>query len=260
MGFGNRQRSNLLYVTVSDGHLVVKCNEGDEGAVSRENRMNKIVWERHEDSFEGHITSVKIKESTNEYADQLQIIVKDKKSGVAICITTPYDSSYATKFYAIMKSLDLNAPVEIVPYKVAKKEAPGKFNIGWNFYQGGEKLTTTFDREEVPQWEKIEKKIPGSKKTKTEWDRSAEIEFYLEHFGKWVAKQKFSQDSEDDDDPKPKHSSKSSKHRDDDDDEQDDDDEEEEVEVKTKTKKSNAAPTSKQRKKMVEDDDDDVDF
>ena len=212
MGFKKHSGAGSNYISVMAGKIVVKASEGDEGAAARQNKDDVTVWEHLYDSYEGHITKAEIKASTNDkYPDQLVIEVTDKATGEKVNIAVSMTSKYSSKFFQVMKAIDLKRPVEFVPYHMEKEEK-GKFNTGWNLYQGGtkpeNKLMPTFDLGhkdpktkkwvpgEVPEWTCEEKKVKG--KMKTVWDNSDEIEFYTKHFNKWVEKNGLDAEDEDD--------------------------------------------------------------
>lgn len=251
MGFLKKQGRGGKFASVMKGKLVIKCEEDDEGAVSRINKNKDEVWEQHEDGFEGHITSVKIHPTNNKklFRDQLNIGVKDKESGTYLTLCVDVGSKYFATFCQVMKNLDLRKPVAFEPYDYIKKKnnPENKRTTGWGITQNGEQIEFAFERDEVPKWKKIEDPDDEDKFT---WSTTKQDQFFLKHLNKWI-EENFSKEDEDDssddddDDPPPAKKSKKKAPVEDEDDDDDDDDD---------------PPPTKKKKKKAPVDDDDVAF
>lgn len=246
MGFTKRQGGGGNFYSIMQGKLVTPCQEDDEGAVSRINKNEKKVWEKHEDGFEGHITNAKLQKSNDKkFPDKINLTIKDKEAKMSIILSLPVDSSYASTFFQVMKNIDLRKPVAFEPYYYVKKAdkhiSPAKYTSGVGITQNGEKLEFFWEKDEVPAWKKI---VDPDDDDKFTWSKTKQMKFFLEHFNKW-AEENFKKEDEDedassgdddDDDDGPPAKSKSSKAKpqhgkaktssknEDDDDDMDDDD------------------------------------
>ena len=202
MGFKNSE-SNITYIRVAEGKLIVKAKEGDPGAIPRIVTKGKnagdTVWEFHYDAFEGYIKDVSIKEN-NEYGDQFNILVADPDNGHRSIITIPLSGRHSSRFFLVMDGINLEKPVTFSPYKFeardadTKKVIKDKFIQGWNLYQSEEKLEPTVDVKELPDLEQV--KIQG----KLQWDDSKRLDEFRSMFDKWK-EESFDRSKDKDDGP-----------------------------------------------------------
>jgi len=247
MGFTKRQGGGGNFYSIMKDKLTTKCEEDDEGAVKRVNKNGKTVWEKHEDGFEGHITNVKLQKSNDKkFPDKINISLKDKESKMAIVLSLPVDSSYASTFFQVMKNIDLRKPVAFEPYHYVKKEhkniSPPKYTSGVGITQNGEKLDYFWEKDEVPQWKKM---TDPDDEDKVIWSKTKQLKFFLGHFDKWL-EASFKQEEEDADTE-----------------EEDDEDEDDDPPPRKKSSKAtpqHGKPKTSSKKPSDDDDDDDDDF
>jgi hypothetical protein len=178
------------YVNISNGKLVVRCKDGDEGAVARKltkgKNEGKLVYEQLYDFFTGHITNVGIVKNVG-MADSLHIHVTNREAKHSVIITMQFDSDNAARFYKVMKNIDLTRPVMFRGYNFVP-EGQTKAMVGYNLFQGDEKLTSYWTKEEIPQWTKSLQAVQGKLEKQEVWDKSPSFTFYLEHLNKWIRK------------------------------------------------------------------------
>lgn len=178
------------YVNISGGKLVVRCHDGDEGAEARKitkgKNEGKIVYEQKYDYFTGHITNVGIAKNQG-MADSLHIYVTNRGAKHSVIITMQFDSDNATRFYKVMKNLDLTRPVTFRGYKFIP-EGQTKEMIGYNILQGDDKIEPAWTKEEIPQWTSSMQSVQGKMEKQKVWDKSPAIEFFIAHLEKWIKK------------------------------------------------------------------------
>lgn len=242
MGFTKNQRSGGNFYSIMQGKLVTACQEDDEGATSRVNKLGKTVWEKHEDGFEGHITNAVFRKSNDKkFPDKINITVKDKEAKMSIILDLSVDSSYASTFFQVMKNIDLRKPVAFEPYYYIKKEdkgkSPAKYTSGVGITQNGERLEFFWEKDEVPAWKKM---TDPDDDDKVVWSKTKQIKFFLDHFMKWSEEQ-FKKDDDDDD--------KSSS-----------DDDDDEPKKSSKAEPQHGKPKTSSKKPQDDDDIDDDDF
>lgn len=75
MGLENSS-NQFTYVSTFNGMFVVKCKEGDQGAVKRKNKKGDEVWEKHYNRLTGKIVSVKVIKD-EVIGKQYEVIVQD---------------------------------------------------------------------------------------------------------------------------------------------------------------------------------------
>jgi len=232
MGFEKDTKGSSTFIAIRSGKLAVRCQANDEDAVPREIKSegkdgeeeSKTIWEQKYSSYTGHIVKVEVKESKNAYPDQLCIHVKDKTSkGKAVIIATQVDSGHAMHFYKVCRNLDLSLPVKFSPYDFVP-EGEAKRKSGWNLWQSGGKLASSYEKDEIPAWTSEKKKVKGKKDLQTVWDSSAAFEWLSKRYEKWLKSQSWDDDddsgTDDDDDDGPSRAKKgnSNEAQDDDDD------------------------------------------
>lgn len=180
------------YWTVSGGNIVKRVDEGTPGAISRAlekgDNKGKLVWEIHEEAYEGKIRSVYVDKSDNpQYDDKLCI-----RFGKAT-VQMPVTSQHALSVICKLRNINLEEPILFEPYKMAKQGKPGKYNVGVVIRQNGEKVKNHLDPSKDGDLPELEQKKRAGK---IEWDSTARDNFLYEHLVEWIAEQQF---------PDPKH-------------------------------------------------------
>jgi hypothetical protein len=191
---GGRSYISILSATDDRGNptavFAEKCNEGDDGAISRVNKNDKTVWEKHHGGLRMHIKSVWIVPADkSEYGMQL-CIASDKR-----VIQVPWKSNHARKFIAVCHNIDLDEKVLFEPYRMPRTkdgkpvlDGKGKkrYNTGWTIKQGGsskeDKLEEALDMSKdgpVPPWKKLRN---------GDWDTSDQDEYLENYLQKWIDK------------------------------------------------------------------------
>lgn len=185
MGFSNN-KSNVTYIRVANGKLIVKAKDNAPGAVKRTIGAGKHegeeTWEYHHDAYTGHIRKISIKDSEN-YGAQINILVADDE-GLAV-ITIPMSGRHSTKLVQNLANLNLDEPVQFCPYKFqardkeSQKLIADKYVQGWVLRQNDEKIEDSFSIKDLPDLEKVKRK------GKMEWDdtnRTEELRNRLQAF------------------------------------------------------------------------------
>lgn len=260
--FYDKQRGQTTYLSIisttdkrgrPQAVIAEPCNEGDKGAVSRLNKNQKTVWERHHPGIQAVIKGVYVKKH-DEWGDQLYIRFKTKT------IQVPMSSSHARTFIAIAPNIDLTQPVLFEPWKMPKTDKNGKpvldskgapkFNQGWTLKQGGDekenKVEPALDLSK-------DGPVPAFKKLKNgKFDTSDHDEFLLDYLKDWIKENDLDKkpdaatDNDDDDeetDDEEEEYDSAAEDEDDDNDESDEEDEDDVVEtkkLKKKLKRSNS--------------------
>ena len=192
---GGKSYISILSVTDAAGKpdavFAEKCQEGDDGAVSRKNKKGVTVWERHHGAMRFYIRQVWIVPADkSEYGAQL-CIASDKR-----IIQVPFNSRHARKFIAVCHNIDLDEKVLIKPYRMPR-EKDGKpiinpksgqkvYNTGWTIRQGGDSkennLEEALDMSKdgpVPEWRKLKN---------GKYDTSDQDEYLENYLQKWIDK------------------------------------------------------------------------
>ena len=111
MSLQERQQGNVVFLTISQGKLVRRVDESTPGAVSRTNKVGKVVHELFYTSLIGHIKDVTTKET--EYGKFWVVKVQSNEHTYQIDIN--YASGYAFSFLKALPNVDLSQNVELSP-------------------------------------------------------------------------------------------------------------------------------------------------
>lgn len=111
MSLQERQQGNVVFLTISQGKLVRRVDESTPGAVSRTNKVGKVVHELFYTSLIGHVKDVTTKET--EYGKFW--VVKVQSSDNTYQIDINYASGYAFSFLKALPNVDLSQNVELSP-------------------------------------------------------------------------------------------------------------------------------------------------
>jgi len=111
MSLQERQQGNVVFLTISQGKLVRRVDESTPGAVSRTNKVGKVVHELFYTSLIGHVKDVTTKET--EYGKFW--VVKVQSLDHTYHIDINYASGYAFSFLKALPNVDLSQNVELSP-------------------------------------------------------------------------------------------------------------------------------------------------
>jgi hypothetical protein len=167
--------------------FVERAKEGDEGAISRTNKLDKVVWEHHHEALGMLIKGVYIKKE-GKYGPQLCIRGKSKT------IQVPFNSNHAKKFIACCRNLNLSELVGFEPYKMMRTNERGfpmkgedgevKYTTGWAIKQGGDKKENKVENDlDLSK----DGPVPAARKLKNgKYDFSDAEEFLEEYLERWI--------------------------------------------------------------------------
>lgn len=174
MGLETR-KSNGTYLNIMFGKLVQSVNASTEGAVERENKNGKKVYELLHDKLKGVVTDVTIDDSS-DYGDQFIFTVKDGSDTFFVKFNVY--SAYGRSFLMKMLNIDFDEQVAIAPYSF---EDGDKTITGITFYQDGEKVENKWTKDNPGKMPELEqKKVKG----KMKWNDDKRMEFLLKQFNK----------------------------------------------------------------------------
>lgn len=134
MGFGTDNRELKTYVNIFGGKLAVQAKEGDEFAISRTNKNNKVVWEKHYPDLTGILESVIV--NKNEHLKAWEYVIHLSDIGMHYYISIPAESRYGDNFAKKAPNLKFKQELTIKPYDFEDKK-DGKKRIGVGLLQDG---------------------------------------------------------------------------------------------------------------------------
>lgn len=146
MGLNSTSHKKRTYLSIVNGKIAQKVEEGTSGAVSRKNKNEQVIHELLHDSVSGRIKEMKIEQKTfsGGKTKQLEILMDD--IGDAFILTLPVDSKFFDQFASKIGNANLEETIEITPYSFTPK-GEAKKKSGLNLYQGGNKLGYFFSKE-----------------------------------------------------------------------------------------------------------------
>lgn len=175
MSLQERQKGNLVFLTISQGKFVRRVDESMPGAIPRTNKVGKVVHELFYTSLIGHIKDVTTKET--DYGKFWVVKVVSPGSEQVYQIDINYASGYAFTFLKALPNVDLQQNVEISPALIKD----GEFTNSVVFLkQGGVPVKHYFTKANpngMPERERI--KVKGKETS----DNTNQMEF-LEKFVK----------------------------------------------------------------------------
>lgn len=143
MGLSNESKVGKTFLNIVAGKFAQRVPEGTNGAVSRKNKKDALVWEMLYDSLSGQITSMKIEK--DDYGKHMAV---DVKSGIdTFQVQIPVDSKYFDTFCYKINNVDLSKDVKITPYSFEPSDGSGK-KTGMNLYQDGNKIDHYYTKED----------------------------------------------------------------------------------------------------------------
>ena len=133
MGLSVSQQTKKTYVNIVGGKFAIKAKEGDEGARSRKNKNNEMVWEHIYDTLTGIISDVKVERV--EALKAYNYIVEVNDVGDVYYVNIPVESRYGDSFAMKLLNIEKGGVYTMMPYDF---QAEGKKNIGIAIYDGTE--------------------------------------------------------------------------------------------------------------------------
>lgn len=115
---GLEQNSNKIYLSVADGKIIQRVQEGTEGAISRTTKEGKIVYELKHSAISGIISGIAVveKEFAGKKLKQWNIDIDDV--GLTYQLQLQYSSGYSTSFLKALANpiLNFSSPIRIAPW------------------------------------------------------------------------------------------------------------------------------------------------
>lgn len=173
--------SNSTFLKIFGGKIVQESSkpfETEETLKERENKNGTKVYYVEYDSVSGNIRSADIKHIESLAIDIIELEIVDVVERYVLSI--PVDSRFGKSFMMRMMNIDLDKPVEIVPYSFTDKE--DKKVSGLNIFQDGEKLAPVYTRDN-PNGLPDAKQVRKGKETK--WDFTDQMNFLYDEFDKF---------------------------------------------------------------------------
>ena len=164
---GLEQRGEGKFITILGGKFCQRVQEGTEGAITRTNKLGKIVHEKFYDSFTGKLVSIKVQDGA--YGKTWNFGFKDKDELYTLQLS--YSNSFATAFLKMLPNVDLTKEMKVSP---SVKEVDGKNKSSLFINQDGVALKHAYTRENpngMPDMEQVT--VKGEKV----WDDTKRIAF-----------------------------------------------------------------------------------
>jgi hypothetical protein len=166
---GLNNRSTDKYITIFDGKFTLRVPDGTPGAISRENKIGKVVHELSFDSFTGKLIDIATKDSTAYGTSWLFTFVA---GGEKYVWQTPYSNSFSTAFLKQLPNADLSKVMRLTPS--TKIGDDGKTKSSLFVEQDGVTLKHAYSKENpngLPDMVQI--KVKGQ----LQWDDSDRVAF-----------------------------------------------------------------------------------
>lgn len=133
MAFGTNNRELKTYVNIFGGNLSIQAKEGEEGAISRENKNKKTVWEKHYPDLTGILESIEV--NKNEHLKAWEYVVHLSDMGMHYYLSIPCESRYGENFAKKALNLKFGKDLTIKPFDFVDKD--NKKRIGVSLLQDG---------------------------------------------------------------------------------------------------------------------------
>lgn len=171
MGLEKDTQGNRTFLQIMKGKLIMKVDEGTDGAIARVNKMNNTVHELYFKSLEGHLVYINTKEH-EEYGKSWGIGLQDGE--VVYEVQVNYTSGYAMGFLKRIESVELTQKIKICPYYIPK-EGTDKHTETLVIYQNGNKIESNYTKDNpngLPEWEKI------TVNNEVKWDSTKQMQYF----------------------------------------------------------------------------------
>jgi len=159
------------YFNIVEGKLTIRVPEGTPNAITRTNKIGKVVHEVKHDSFTGKIDSITTSDSP--YGKNWEIDFKAHDESIWT-LQLGYSSSFAKALLKKLPNIDLTNEVTISPFS---GEIDGKKISTITVYQNGIKVEPFYNKEApngLPQMELITVKGVET------WDDTKQLKFLEE--------------------------------------------------------------------------------
>jgi len=176
--------SNGTYLKIFGGKIVQERTENfssDNEVKVRENKLGKKVYYVEYDSVSGKLVHAEMRHIEDFGADVIELSIKDGIDNYQLSLNV--NSRYGQSFMARMLAIDLDKPIEIIPYAFENKE--GKKISGLNVHQNGQKINSLYTKDD-PNGLPEAKQIRKGKELK--WDFTDQTNFYYDKFEEFAAK------------------------------------------------------------------------
>ena len=148
---GLKQNDGGNYITIYNGKFTQRVPDDTEGAVSRVNKLGKLVYEKYYDSFVGKLVSIKTQDG--DYGKSWLFSFKDGKDLYHLQLS--YSNSYATAFLKMLPNIDLTKEMKVSPQV---KEVDGKKKSSLFVNQNGVSIKHGYTKDNpngIPQMEQV---------------------------------------------------------------------------------------------------------
>lgn len=149
MGFNPpADRLPIIYVSVFDGNLTTRAKPNEEGAVERENKEGRKVWEHHhKDGLTGILLNITAAKNPriNKNPWEYLIEMRDNKNKFVIAI--PAESRYGDDLACKVPAIKYGVSTVINPYHFTDKDNKEKKIIGVTIMQEGTKVPRCITKE-----------------------------------------------------------------------------------------------------------------
>jgi hypothetical protein len=138
---GLEQRKKITYLTIFEGKFAIRVEANTPGAVSRTNKLGKVVHEIFFDQFSGLLVGI----STKESADYGKSWVFEFRDGnETFQLQTSYSSSTASRILKTLPNVQLSHPMTLVS---SMKMVDGKNKTSLFILQHGNPIKQAYTRE-----------------------------------------------------------------------------------------------------------------
>jgi hypothetical protein len=138
--------NNKRYLTVAEGRLREKVQEGTEGATFRQGTLKDGAafskWELVYPGITAFITEVKIKKGT--YGKEVNIYMTDETDEEFIVQLNATARNTGVKFLSVLPNIDMTKPVTIKPHGEFKAKDGKEILAGMSIQQDGTTLKSAF--------------------------------------------------------------------------------------------------------------------
>lgn len=134
MGLINDNYQKKIYANIFSGKISIQSKEGEEGAISRTNKNNKTVWEKHFPAIQGILESIEVRK--NEHLKAYEYVLHISDVGEHYYLSIPVDSKYGDTFAKKVPNLKFGIEVTVKPFDFEDRET-GKKRTGVNLLQDG---------------------------------------------------------------------------------------------------------------------------
>lgn len=155
MGLGNSRDQRKTYLTIFNGKFSRSAEPDEEGAVSRINKKDKLVWEMHYDTL-SDVYIRNIEKKVGDFGAQWLVLLQDGDEFFEMQLS--YNGSVTNGLFFRLPNIDIDQPVT---FKIYHFEEGDKVRNSMVIYQHGDKVAPFFTKDEpngVPEMEMVKEK------------------------------------------------------------------------------------------------------